>query len=113
MSEKRSICVQIFGQEYHLRSDGDEAAMQRAAALVDEKMHLVNQRTKTADTLNIAVLAGLNIANLLLAERAQRASEEVNPAESSVGDPLDVERLRSLIELVESSVDWADSIPSR
>lgn len=113
MSEKRAICVQIFDQEYHLRSDGDETVMQRAAALLDEKMHFVNQRTKTADTLNIAVLAGLNIANLLLAERAQRASEETNCGEPSVGESLDSERLRALIELVESSVDGTDLLSSR
>ncbi len=106
MSEKRSICVQIFGQEYHLRSDGDEVALQRAAALLDEKMHFVNQRTKTADTLNIAVLAGLNLANLLLAERVQHAGD----ATSEVS--LDTERLRSLIDLVESSVDPTEP-PSR
>lgn len=109
MSEKRSICVQIFGQEYNLRSDGDEAAMQRAAALLDEKMHLVNQRTKTADSLNIAVLAGLNLANLLLAERTQRVGEEQDACVASI----DAERLRSLIDLVESSVDSTESIPSR
>ena len=106
MSEKRSICVRIFGQEYHIRSDGDEAMAQRAAALLDEKMHLVNQRAKTADSLNIAVLAGLNIANLLLAERAQIES-------GAPGFSIEQERLRSLIGLVESSVDWTEPIPSR
>lgn len=110
MSEKRSISVRIFGQDYNLRSDGDEVVLQRAAALLDEKMHFVNQRTKTADTLNIAVLAALNIARAFLDERALVQGDA---SDESANSTVDRERLRSLIELVESSVDWAEPIPSR
>ena len=100
MSEKRSISVRVFGQEYHIRSEADEAIVQRAAALLDETMSTVNQRTSAVDTLNIAVLAGLNIANLLLAERAQ--------ADAGGGIEFDPDRLRTLIELVESSAEQTD-----
>ena len=83
---KRTVPVQIFGQEFRIRSEGDAARIRRAAALVDETMARVRARTGTADTLDIAVLAALNIAHRLLAEHEGGAHAPV---------------LGALIELVE------------
>jgi cell division protein ZapA (FtsZ GTPase activity inhibitor) len=95
--DKRSIPVQILGQEYRIRSDGDEDLVRRAAALVDETMARVRSRTGTVDTQSVAVLAALNIANHLLVSRERRTDAE--PAEG-----LDPESLGPLIEMVEAAL---------
>jgi cell division protein ZapA (FtsZ GTPase activity inhibitor) len=93
MAAKRTVPVQIFGQQFRIRSDGDAARIRRAAALVDETMARVRARTGTADTLDIAVLAALNIAHRLLAADASA----IRPARGSAD-------LHALIELVESAL---------
>jgi cell division protein ZapA len=94
MAPKRTVPVQIFGQQLRIRSDGDAARIRRAAALVDETMARVRARTGTADTLDIAVLAALNIAHRLL------AAGESGAARPASGDA----QLGALIELVESAL---------
>jgi len=94
MAPKRTVPVQIFGQQLRIRSDGDAARIRRAAALVDETMARVRARTGTADTLDIAVLAALNIAHRLL------AAGESGAARPASGDV----QLGALIELVESAL---------
>jgi cell division protein ZapA len=58
-----STAVTILGRTYRLRGDGDAAYLQELAALVDEKMREVESATGTADTLKIAILASLNLAD--------------------------------------------------
>jgi cell division protein ZapA (FtsZ GTPase activity inhibitor) len=94
MAGKRTVPVQIFGQQFRIRSEGDAARIKRAAALVDETMARVRARTGTADTLDIAVLAALNIAHRLLA-----AGE---PGALRTGG--DGAAFGALIELVESAL---------
>ena len=66
---KRTVPVEILGQEYRIRSDSDASTIRRAAALVDETMEKVRDRTGTVDTLDLAVLTALNIANHLISLR--------------------------------------------
>ena len=63
VAAKRTIPVQILGHEYRIRSDADEDSIRRAAAMVDETMARVRDRTGTVDTQSVAVLAALNIAD--------------------------------------------------
>jgi cell division protein ZapA len=70
VNQKRTIPVTIQGREYRVRGDGDPAGVQRAAALLDETMEKVRARSGTADTVDIAVLAALNLANLIATNRA-------------------------------------------
>jgi cell division protein ZapA (FtsZ GTPase activity inhibitor) len=94
MAAKRTVPVQIFGQQFRIRAEGDAARIRRAAALVDETMARVRARTGTADTLDIAVLAALNIAHRLLASGEGGA----------VRAGGDVRELGALIELVEAAL---------
>lgn len=52
-----------------MRSEGDPEAVRGAAALVDETMERVRERTGTVDTANVAILAALNLAHQLVAPR--------------------------------------------
>ncbi len=62
---KRSVSVQIAGQRYSLKSDGDDHAVKQLASFVDGRI----KATKTADTQAAAVLAALQIAEDLFKER--------------------------------------------
>ena len=94
---KRTVPVQIFGQEFRIRSEGDAARIRRAAALVDETMLRVRARSGSADTLDVAVLAALNIAHRLLAagEGGEAAAVHGHGAEPEI---------TALCELVETAL---------
>lgn len=59
-----SVTVDIYDQTYHLRGD-DPAYIQELADIVDGKMRLVASHGRTVDSLRVAVLAALNIADEL------------------------------------------------
>ena len=101
---KRTVPVEILGQEYRIRSDSDASTIRRAAALVDETMAKVRDRTGTVDTLDIAVLTALNIANHLIALRDAAA------AGVSQGEKIRPEDLGKLISLVEAAI--AEAAPT-
>jgi cell division protein ZapA len=66
--------VHIYDQAYHL-SGPDLAAVERLAALVDARMRAVASRGRTADSLRVAVLAALNLADELT--RAKERLEQL------------------------------------
>src|SRR5947209_9534128 len=57
-----SVRVEIYGQGYSLRGT-DSAYFEELADYVDAKMRAVSQNGTTVDTLRVAVLAALNIAD--------------------------------------------------
>ena len=86
MSESgRVIPVEIHGQRYPIRSTLDPAYVARLATYVDEKIKAAADSTRTGDSLRLAVLAALNIADELFrcrdvtqaraGELAERAGE--------------------------------------
>ena len=83
--EGRLIPVEIHGQRYPIRTSLDQDYVTRLAAYVDEKIRAAADTTPTGDSLRLAVLAALNIADELFRRRdednaasgqiAQRAGE--------------------------------------
>ena len=65
-----AVSVDIYDQVYHLRGT-DSGYIERLAALVDEKMRAVAAQGNTVDSLRVAVLAALNIADELVALRVR------------------------------------------
>ena len=63
--------VTIFGRTYSLRGEGDPAHLSQLAGEVDRRMREIANATGTADTLKVAILTALNIADENL--RNQRA----------------------------------------
>jgi cell division protein ZapA len=57
-----SISVDIYDQTYHLRGENTEY-IRHLAEIVDSKMRAVASHGKTVDSLRVAVLAALNIAD--------------------------------------------------
>jgi cell division protein ZapA len=59
----RVVTVEIHGQQYPIRSGLDPTYVAELAAYVDEKMRLASRESPAGDTLKLAVLAALNIAD--------------------------------------------------
>jgi cell division protein ZapA len=73
--------VEIFGQRLGLRSDGDETRLQELARFVDGRMREVADLTSNVDTVKIAVLTALNIADELYDERELDQDVRLNKLE--------------------------------
>ena len=63
MAKEEVVPVEINGRVYHLRSNQNPEYVQGLARLVDEKMNHVARHTKTIDSVRVAVLAALNLAD--------------------------------------------------
>jgi len=55
--------VRIFNQTYKVKSGNEPEYIQKLATLLDEKMSEISELTPTVDTVRVAVLAALNIAD--------------------------------------------------
>ena len=85
MTDGRVIPVEIQGQRYPIRTVLDEQYVARLATYVDEKMRAAAESTPTGDSMRLAVLTALNIADELFrcrdgtvarnGELAERAGE--------------------------------------
>jgi cell division protein ZapA len=85
-----SVRVEIFDQVYNLRgSDADYIL--KLAEYVDGKMRAVSEQTATVDSVRLAVLAALNIADEyhLLKRRLERPSSETQQRASKLASALD------------------------
>ncbi|HEX9982050.1 MAG TPA: cell division protein ZapA [Thermoanaerobaculia bacterium] len=67
-----STTVEIFGQAYNVRGDGDPNYLTELARFVDTRMREVAAQVATVDPLKIAILAALNIADEFSRFRQQR-----------------------------------------
>ena len=79
------ITVEIYDQTYHLRGQ-DPTYIQKLADLVDAKMRAVASHGATVDSLRVAVLAALNIADelLTLEQRHGALTGKVEASQSSL-----------------------------
>jgi cell division protein ZapA len=59
------IRVEIFDHPYNIRSDGDNAYIHELASYVDTKMREISSGTQTVDSIKVAILAALHIADEL------------------------------------------------
>jgi cell division protein ZapA len=85
-----SIRVEIYDESYHLRGT-DPDYIQRLADIVDAKMRAVAQHTSTVDSLRVAVLAALNIADeyYQLKRRHEGIESEYTSRATHLGQALD------------------------
>src|SRR5260221_1676906 len=58
-----TIRVEIYNQTYNIRSDGDTEYIVQLAEDVDNKMREISSGTLTVDSLKVAILAALHIAD--------------------------------------------------
>ena len=68
---KQVTAVKIFNQTYQVSSGGDPEYVKQLARYVDKMMTEVFEKTPTVDSLKVAVLAALNIADECFAAQRQ------------------------------------------
>lgn len=66
---KQSVQATILGQQYTLKSDSTPEDVARVVAFVNDKLSEVAASGRIADTVNIAVLALLNVSAAYLQMR--------------------------------------------
>ena len=89
-AQNSSVRVEIFDQAYNLRGSDPEYIL-KLAEYVDAKMRAVAEATNTIDTVRLAVLAALNIADEyhLLRQRLGTPSPEARRRASKLASALD------------------------
>ena len=76
MTDKAHLVqVEIFGQTYSVKAGSDAAYVTRLAAFVDEEMKDVSRASGAVDSLRVAVLAALNLADEIFRQRQQDADK--------------------------------------
>ena len=100
-TEEPSACnlvVDIYDQLYHLRGP-DPKYLEQLSALVDAKMRAVAQHGTTVDSLRVAVLAALNIADELVTLQHQRDAVAGNVARNIKS------RTETLAEMLDAALE--------
>ena len=85
-----SVRVEIFDQAYNLRGSDPEYIL-KLAEYVDAKMRAVAEQTNTIDTVRLAVLAALNIADEhhLLQRKVESGGTDYQKRAHLLADALD------------------------
>jgi cell division protein ZapA len=93
-----TIPVSIYGRTYQLRGNEERDYLLELAALVDRRMRETAAASGTADTLKVAILAALNIADDYL--QARRGASR----KTATADPDGDERLVRLVGLLDEAL---------
>lgn len=78
---ERITAVKIYNRTYQVRSGGDPEYVRQLAQYVDERMTEVFELTPTVDSLKVAILAALNIADEYFS-----AKQKLNTLEDAVAE---------------------------
>jgi len=95
------IRVEIYNQTYNIRSDGDSEYLTKLADFVDGRMREISSGTLTVDSLKVAILAALHIADELhrLKETHEQADAQLATRSAECAEMLDkLLKVRSNIE---------------
>lgn len=90
--------LDIYGQTYNLNVDENEEYLKELAAYVDQKMHAVSESAQTVDSVKVAVLTALNIADELFLARA---------SEEQLRGPIR-QRVEKCVSLVERAIEQSN-----
>ena len=63
MSERNTVAVRIYGQEYNISGEASRDHIMRVADYVDSKMQEIGEAVVNASNTGVAVLAAVNIAD--------------------------------------------------
>src|ERR1043165_10034629 len=83
--------VEIYNQTYNIRSDGDTEYLTKLADFVDSRMREISSGTLTVDSLKVAILAALHIADELhrLKQTHEQADAQLATRSAECAEMLD------------------------
>jgi cell division protein ZapA len=96
-----TIRVEIYNQTYNIRSDGDTEYIIQLAEFVDSRMREISSGTLTVDSLKVAILAALHIADELhrLKHMHEQADSQLAARSSECAEMLDrLLKVRSTVD---------------
>jgi cell division protein ZapA len=96
-----TIRVEIYNQTYNIRSDGDSEYITQLAEFVDNRMREISSGTLTVDSLKVAILAALHIADELhrLKRLHDQADAQLASRSAECAEMLDrLLKVRSTVE---------------
>ncbi len=93
--ERANVKIEIYDQMYTVNSGQSDKYLQELAAYVDAKMRDVAEATHIVDSVKVAVLASLNIADELFTLRERQQQIE---------GPLR-KRVEKCVDLVEKAIE--------
>jgi len=98
MAAKDSLVhVEIFGQTYAVRGGDDPGYVERLAEDVDERMKEVSRTSGAVDSVRIAVLAALNLADECARLRSEADDKDKKGRSSGAGQDERVARLAKVL----------------
>jgi len=93
-----NVKIEIYDQAYNVNADQNEQYLQELAAYVDGKMREIASATRMVDSLKVAVLASLNIADELFTLRGRQ---------QEIDGPLR-KRVEKCVALVEKALEQSN-----
>src|SRR5215211_438416 len=100
-SSSPTIRVEIYNQTYNIRSDGDTEYIIQLAEFVDSRMREISSGTLTVDSLKVAILAALHIADELhrLKNMHEQADAQLGTRSAECAEMLDrLLKVRTTVE---------------
>ena len=90
-SSSPTIRVEIYNQTYNIRSAGDTEYIIQLAEFVDSRMREISSGTLTVDSLKVAILAALHIADELhrLKNMHEQADSQLAARSAECAEMLD------------------------
>ena len=86
---KRTMEISIMGQKFMIKSDSDYDYVTHVAKNVDQKINEVLQNTKSVASLNVAILAAMNIADEYFKFQRDK-KERFNKVEKKIEDLIEL-----------------------
>ena len=86
---KKTIEVSIFNHKFSVKTDNNEAFVAQLATYVNEKVEEVKKQAKQTPSINVALLACLNIAEEYLKFKQERGRIK-DKTEKKVRDLIDL-----------------------
>jgi cell division protein ZapA len=105
-TDAQLVQVEIFGQTYRLRSEDDPDYIESLAAVVDQKMQDIARETNAVDSLKVAVLAALNIADEARRGRStgEKSRGEDETMNSKAGSGKLDHRMNEMLHILDEAI---------
>jgi len=86
---KKQIEIKVMGQKFVIRSESSEDYVNQVATFVDQKMNDVVKNSKSVASLNVAILAAMNIADEYLKYRMNKERQHTQ-VEKKIKDVIEL-----------------------
>jgi cell division protein ZapA len=85
------VRIEILGREYFIKSDEGEERVKEIAEYVNRKIKEIGDTSKTVSTLNVAILAALNIAEdyFRIMENQKQFEKDIARKTNQIVDMID------------------------